>query len=765
MTRFCEALSRTGRTAPRIPLGSPARRGLTLVEMLVAMAITLLMMSAIVTVFANISGSVTRRRATIEMSGALRNVREILARDLKGATCPAVPWQRPESNHGYLELVEGPQNDYYPSPWLYDGPDADTDTDGLLRLSPAGVTPGIDLASSTLPGSNLRPPGASTKEEGRGRVVGSNEALPAKTPTDGRGLGDADDALMLTVRNESQPFVGRIPSRAQLTGATVQNAQLELSPENGGQQIRFPGWNVEELESPLAEVVWYAVENPTERDDARTFAFGEPGYRTIYRRALLIAPSLNYQFRVGAGGPVTGEGVVRVLFDGIDNDEPHLALASLIAFQERYDLSVRLEWDPLLGTDGRWVLKANSLADLTKRENRYEHHGLVFRSGSDRARQFPFAAYSVGSYSAAPVVRMVIDPEYTAPGTPADFRAVLAGGAVVAYEPNPTETSDEILDRDRRYPVRPLMVVVSPDGNPATARAVRNEEGSVVHVTRGLAPLGGQLPTQGRLGDDVMTGDVLAFDLRVYDPGAPLYAYFPGGTTSQRADFVVAPGDPAWPIAFKADVPGWLTGGYTPATDVIGNIATTNSVPFAFQRLGAYVDMGYGDTCLETTGSARGTIPAQFTRFTWLGSSAFNAGAPRGARFFWDGQIRLPNVPQNAPRRALPIAPGYSLYDTWSWHYENNGVAERPFSPSIDTAADGIDTPMTYWNDDNDNEAVDPPGEVVIEPRAGPDDLSERETQPPYDTNLRGVQVTLRAYERDSRQVRQTSVIESFVPE
>ena len=39
--------------------------------MLVAMAITMVMMAAVVTLFANISGSVRNRRATAEMSGQL----------------------------------------------------------------------------------------------------------------------------------------------------------------------------------------------------------------------------------------------------------------------------------------------------------------------------------------------------------------------------------------------------------------------------------------------------------------------------------------------------------------------------------------------------------------------------------------------------------------------------------------------------------------------------------------------------------------------
>ncbi|MEM6655174.1 MAG: type II secretion system protein, partial [Planctomycetota bacterium] len=68
----------------------PRRRGLTLVEMLIAMAITLLMMAAVVTVFANVSDSVRNRRATIEMNSQVRHVREALQRDLAAATCPGL---------------------------------------------------------------------------------------------------------------------------------------------------------------------------------------------------------------------------------------------------------------------------------------------------------------------------------------------------------------------------------------------------------------------------------------------------------------------------------------------------------------------------------------------------------------------------------------------------------------------------------------------------------------------------------------------------
>ena len=153
-----------------------AQAAFTLIEMLVAMAITLVMMGAVVTLFANLSNSVRNRRATTEMSGQLRHVRNVLQQDLQGATCPGVTWQRPESNHGYIEIIEGPYKEGYATQFVDADPDASQPLIGRRAQDPE-----IDHAVSTLPSSNLLP------------FRDSNWA------TDGGGLGDYDDILMLTV--------------------------------------------------------------------------------------------------------------------------------------------------------------------------------------------------------------------------------------------------------------------------------------------------------------------------------------------------------------------------------------------------------------------------------------------------------------------------------------------------------------------------------------------------------------------------------------
>ena len=759
----------------RLTRSRPSRReGLTLVELLVSMAITLLMMAAIVTVFANVSRSVTRRRATIEMSGQLRGVREALARDLENATCPTVPWRRPEANEGYFEIIEGPQNDYYPSVWLYSQDTTTGSAEGVTgsltiaeiesssgspaagRITEAiGNTPGIDLSVSTLPGSTLRDARLDVAEntERFGKAIGSYADLPDSVPTDGRGLGDADDTLMFTVRNENEPFVGRIPRR-DTTGATPANSSFNVW-----------GNRFEEITSPLAEVAWYAIENPPERDEARTFAFGEPGYRTIYRRVLLIAPTLDYGIFVG--GVPAGPGVVRVFDASVGRNSVAQALAGLIAFQERFDLSVRLEWSPKLA---RWQLRLNTLGDLTKRENRFEHHGLVpepvniwYRHGKpadDPDRFFPFAAVSGGVYGSGARKNLVFvtDPELASPSNAAEFDALtadLGGGqtTVVAYESDGLRTA--ILAGNRAYAARPLVLIDDSSDAPATARAVVNEDGNVVHVTFGLAPLSG-----ARRGEDIMLTNALAFDVRVYDPGAPLYGYYPNGDITVPADQIIGPGEPAWARAYSEDAADNGVG-YNQRNNQ--SPTPSNTYPFLYERQGAYVDLGYGSSFIDSsTGSSQ--IPNRYFRTTLAPWSVVQGQDLVTPSFSSDGLVRTPSLIGLLTRR-------FAMFDTWSWHYENNGINEDGDRPDglamtgaaeaqqVDEGVNGLDD-FSFYDQDLDGRNDEGPFQLH-----GPDDTLERETMPPYSAALRGVEVSLRAYERDSRQVRQTSVRESFVPE
>ncbi|MEX0677319.1 MAG: type II secretion system protein [Pirellulales bacterium] len=462
---------------PRQPSRRAQARGFTLVEILVALAITLIMMGAVVTLFGVISQSVAESRSAIEMSDRLRAARNQLQLDLGGATATMQPPLRPENDEGYLEIIEGPVRDSDP-----------------YYLS------NVNLSL----------------------------------------FGDVDDVLMFTTRSRGAPYLGK--------------------------------WNNTVIESPVAEVVYFLAQDPTSLPpviDATT----NPPTRlyTLYRRVLLVAPSAV-----------------------LTNPTPP------VHFFDVNDISIRYE-EP----GGTPTLLANTLGDLTKRENRFAHHGTTMPPAVDYGT-FPFPV----DLTAVPVIP---------PGAP-----------TTPSLPN-------------NWPMPPGM-----EENAFIAPAV-----------------------DFRVGDDVLLNNVLAFDVQVWDPGAPVFV---------SNGVAVEPRDPGW---------AGLTGG-TPA------------------GFGAYVDMGYSGAIV--------TAP----------NMVFNLINPNSKSGFTSG----------------PTAP--RVYDTWSLHYENDGVDQDNDMPTLtDEGTNGLD-------DDSDG--------VV-------DELDELETLPPYSAPLRGIRVTIRVYEPSSQQVREAVVIQDFLPE
>jgi len=142
-----------------------AHRGLarasafTLVEMLIAMVLTLILVLAIAEFYAVIGDAVKDGRATIEMGGQLRAVVQRLKADLDQLTVSVAPWTDDGSASGYFEYYEGRGNDYEPFAHI-----ALNMATGFAGLANNGVT---------------------------------------------NGLGDGDDFLAFTIRSAGQPFTGR----------------------------------------------------------------------------------------------------------------------------------------------------------------------------------------------------------------------------------------------------------------------------------------------------------------------------------------------------------------------------------------------------------------------------------------------------------------------------------------------------------------------------------------------------------------------------
>lgn len=131
------------------------RRGMTLVEMLVAMTATLLLMAAIAQAFTVFGSAVTGTRGVLDVDARMRSAAWRLRSDLAGITVRPLPPIAPETAEGYLEIIEGPLTDFQDA--------------------------------TTMP------------------------AVPIVTGVTPIGPTDVDDVLLFTTQSTTAPFVGRAP--------------------------------------------------------------------------------------------------------------------------------------------------------------------------------------------------------------------------------------------------------------------------------------------------------------------------------------------------------------------------------------------------------------------------------------------------------------------------------------------------------------------------------------------------------------------------
>ncbi len=273
------------------------RRGLTLVELMVATTLGLVLVIGVVEAFRQITKSVTKGRASVQISTQLRNITNTMRADFQGITVQAVPNTSAGAGMGYFEIIEGIDNDF------------------------VNTSLGLD---------NL--------------------------------TGDTDDVIMFTSRRLTNPFSGRIEGR--LLGSTR---------------------NFEVIESPNAEVIYWLEPRNTEflrdgLDNNGDGTFDEPAegqlgvlnhngmpLATLRRRALLIRPDLN--------GP---QGVLLQ-----PNGTPYPAAAAAL-FLNNNDISIRI--------NPNGTISANSLADLTMRQNRVAHIPAgIINNNVDANFPYPFS--------------------------------------------------------------------------------------------------------------------------------------------------------------------------------------------------------------------------------------------------------------------------------------------------------------------------------------------------------------------------------------
>ena len=83
-----------------------SRRGLTLLEMLVTVALLILIMTIVVQIFQSATGAMTVSRVYQELDQGLRRLDSTIRQDLNGVTARLTPPLNPKDNLGYLEYGE-----------------------------------------------------------------------------------------------------------------------------------------------------------------------------------------------------------------------------------------------------------------------------------------------------------------------------------------------------------------------------------------------------------------------------------------------------------------------------------------------------------------------------------------------------------------------------------------------------------------------------------------------------------------------------------
>ncbi len=523
-------------------------------------------------------------------------------------------------------------------------------------------------------------------------------------------VGDIDDMLLFTVTSKSQPYIGLIGGDPAISNS--------------------------------AEVIY--------------FVRG----RTLYRRVLLIRPETDVRETPPAG------------------------------FYANNDLSVRKAWDeetvPPVSPPGppytaavecRPVLAANSLADLTRPECRTFHQPDLrawerdITGANATTRQQPTPVTSVGltpklqknnsilRYRNEPrLFPFFLRPWLGAPydADPANitenFKWVPGLGLPILAECSdprwragdlpPSENLAGFRQNDSDWVQ--MLQFTQPIVPTAPYDAWTNE-----HPWSNVDPLTGvakDYPNGTRIGDDVILTNVIGFDVKAWDPYAPILMR---GTTN--------PGNPI--VTLMPGDPGYIS----EVISVLKGSAFKTDVTVPMVATGAYVDLNYMAQVPYTVGDypdspvthASGAIlpaPLFYRQGYPLSADSDNVPLASNASLAYGTRWQLAVAQQ--PYCFFP-----SVYDTWSLHYEYNRQLIRFFSPNpadqnfsdvVVGDEDGIGGYDQAANGYDDNDAN------------GVDDVGERETQPPYAVPLQGIQVRIRVFEPGSRQVREVTLVQKF---
>ena len=552
------------------------RRAFTLVELLIAMTVTLLLMAALAKVFGSIGRSIQDGRARINLSSKLRGASFRLRADLRNRTVDAQPPISVTSGQGYLMYYEGPLTDS-----TYGGYGAEP-----VRTRPNGQAIGL----------------GTTVDTDGDMVTDFYDPDIEKSPTYRRHsrFGDFDDVLAFTAEASGDNwFTGTVPRYlVDDTYDTNANGIIDVGEQAAAMEPTV-------IRSKFAEIIVWAAPrwqiDPTNREVALApHPSGMPLFRdadidlipdevVLHQRTLLIRPDLNQRMRVPSTTPILAfeDDVLRPAL-GDPNDLENVPLAMMRAYpigqrndnappnagpviydpiypayvhpntagtnanhqffmqsnwlvgmapmHHFFDLSLRRVVNPRTGEPTPYVA-CNSLSDLTVPHNRFgmvRYPGRFFGRGdfssinpsADNATSMPMLATGwndvLTNWLGDADPRWETSVSQTTPPSPGAVANWFPGGKFESRTRNLNETGGDVFTGLFQGWLLPQFELGNANPSPADDTSGTGVEPDNQGWYRRY------LPTYDarwdRSGEDIVMGGILSFDLKGFDRTSPIFA-------------------------------------------------------------------------------------------------------------------------------------------------------------------------------------------------------------------------------------------------
>ncbi|MGB7325769.1 MAG: hypothetical protein WBD31_12920 [Rubripirellula sp.] len=789
----------------------------TLVELLIAMTITLLLMAAMAKSFGVIGKSIQVGRSQVSLSSKLRSVSFRIRTDLRSRTADINPPLSSTAGSGYFMYYEGPLTEQ--SMALFGARPERKLSSGVVvnEFTPADGPAGTATADANYNDANAS---ATYRQHGR--------------------IGDFDDYIAFTTEaSGDQWFTGKVPAylvEDGLTGADAMEPRVIRSKFAEVIMWASPVWEVDSATNLLQVATHANGGMPLYRDKDNDLI---PDRIVLHQRTLLIRPDLNAVRSVTNGGgnafttnvlrpwnavanPMTVPAPLERLYPiGVTNNGtspmyPNYAvptsatdnrdmltsnwLVGMAPLHHFYDLSLRRVIDPETGQPTGFVA-ANSMADLVQPHNRFGHvryPGRYFGRGTfgtgDDATSMPLLALAWND----PILTWQGTTDPRAPGVAAQPAWFPTG------QPSPKTLNAGGVPNSRTGLFNGWLLPMFELGDPNPVGTSFGEHWEREYLATAD-------PRWDRTGEDILTSNVLSFDIRGFDPTAPVFitggpdgepgvAGYDDDTSGSTDETDVIAGPIAQIELGAAGSDDVLVGVNDLAVyDLVGQpiidprrpptyydngtMSPITGLKVTLGTRGEFVDLAYpmlaGSTLRERyaasiTGTEISSPPLSVTANAQVATNfnLFMQSAFSGLPLEQPSAIAGMNSLKRSGKLVHAATNGaicffQPTYDTWTDGYETDGFDQTHTLAGQVRGANLMGTTWVLNNPASSGAApsprlVAPTPQNLIQVDTGRWVPSEPETSPPFPTPLEAISVTVRVMDPSSEEMAQFTVVEAL---